>query len=151
MLYALTPLQLHVRESDAFGRGHFGAPRGSRLHNGIDYVCKAGRRVLSPVVGRVTKLGHPYADDLSYRYVEVTTIDGLRHRLFYCLPSVSVGDYVSRGDPVGTAQDIAKRYDTNDKKMVNHIHYEVMRDDGSFVDPDNADCRISDEEPRPKE
>lgn len=151
MLYALTPLQLHVRESDAFGRGHFGATRGSRTHNGIDYVCKAGKYVLTPATGKVTKLGYPYADDFSYRYVEVTSIDGLRHRLFYCLPTVSVGDDVTRGDPVGTAQNIAKRYDTVDKKMVNHVHYEVMRSDGSYVDPDKAECRVPEKELRPKE
>lgn len=144
MLYALAPIQLHVRESDPFGKGHFGAPRGSRTHNGIDFVCAQGAYLLSPVAGKVTKLGFPYADDHSFRYVQVTSADGLRHRLFYCLPTVSVGDVIDRGDPLGRVQNIAGRYNTADKRMVNHVHYEVMRDDGSYVDPDNADrCPIA--------
>jgi hypothetical protein len=128
---------LSKRQTDDFGSGYFGAGRGSRTHNGIDYACFAGSTVLSPVRGVVTILGYPYADDFDYRYVQVTDNDGLRHRIFYCLPSCSVGDVVCKGDGIGEAQDISARYDTEDKKMNNHIHYEILDSTNSYLNPED--------------
>ena len=115
--------------SDRQGDGHFGARRGSRTHNGIDYVVDPGDLIASPVGGIITKIGYPYASDLSYRYVEITAdyyevldtstehetnykITALRHRLFYTTlhPELEVGDLVMEGDLVAVAQDIAARY-----------------------------------------
>lgn len=127
---------LQKRLPDDFGSGEFGASRGSRTHRGIDYMCDPGAIVASPVTGEVTKLGYPYGDDLSYRYVEVTTEVGARHRMFYCEPGVKVGDLVASGDPLGAAQDIAKRYNTDSKKMNNHVHYEIKAVHGAFVNPE---------------
>jgi hypothetical protein len=75
--------------NDSAGQGTFGASRGGgkRSHKGTDYEMKAGELVDSPVVGEVTKIGFPYGDDLSYRYVQITDMDGINHRLFYVEPS----------------------------------------------------------------
>jgi murein DD-endopeptidase MepM/ murein hydrolase activator NlpD len=127
---------LNKRAPDAFGSGEYGASRGSRTHVGVDYACSAGASIASPVDGEVTKLGYPYGDDLSYRYVEVTAANGAKHRVFYCEPSVSVSDLVSVGDKIGEAQDIAKRYNTADKQMNNHVHYEIKDVYGNFVNPE---------------
>jgi len=111
---------------DAHGSGEFGAPRGTHTHHGVDYACEAGTQILSPVAGVVTKLGYPYGDDLSYRYVEIDTGNGLYHRVFYVWPLVGVGIMVVPDDVIGEAQDIAQRYSHNGQ-MNNHVHYEVVR------------------------
>lgn len=119
-----------LRGHDRHGGGEFGASRGGRSHGGIDLVVPAGEEILSPVTGEVTKLGYTYGDDLSYRYVEVTA-EGYRYRLFYVAPTVRVGDKVEYGDPVGTAQNIKRRY----PGITPHIHFEVRNAEGSYIDP----------------
>lgn len=128
-------VMLQKRGSDDFGSGEFGASRGARIHRGIDYTAPAGAAVLSPVDGKVTKLGYPYASDLQFRYVEVTDTAGARHRLFYVSPDVVVGVAVCRGDKIGVAQDIAGKYNTPERKMKNHVHYEIIVG-GDYVNPE---------------
>ena len=119
--------------NDSQGAGHFGAPRGNRTHNGIDYECPPESAVLSPIMGAVTKLGYPYGDDLSWRYVEVS-VDGERHRVFYVEPLVEVGDWVNRDTVIGKAQDLAQRY----PGMTPHIHYEIKLSDDTYRNPDES-------------
>lgn len=120
--------------SDAAGDGRYGAPRGERSHNGIDYECTPGAPVLSVVSGTVSKLGYCYGDDLSWRYVEIRAVDGLKHRLFYVDPLVEIGDTVDSMTPIGRAQDISKRYP--DRGMLPHVHYELKDLDGNFINPE---------------
>ena len=116
------------RGSDAWGSGEYGASRGSRRHNGIDYHTVAGTKICSMTEGKVTKLGYPYGDDLSYRYVEITDPGGYRHRYFYVEPTVKMGETVQRTDVIGVAQDIKARYDDNpERSMKNHVHYEIFK------------------------
>lgn len=121
--------------NDAQGAGHYGAPRGSRTHRGVDYACPPGAGVLAVECGTVTKLGHTYADDLSYRYVEITDDLGCRARYFYVEPAVARGDYVMAGDVIGHAQDIAARYPDADRPMTNHVHFELINAAGNYTDP----------------
>jgi len=123
--------------SDAAGDGHYHSPRGDRLHNGIDYDCVIGASVLSPVNGVISKLGFPYGDDLSWRYVEVTDGSNLRHRLFYVNPTAKVGQAVTANIEVGIAQDIRKRY-PNERSMGAHVHYEIMNSANEYLDPDEV-------------
>lgn len=128
-----------LREPDDFGAGHFGASRGNRTHNGIDLAADPDTAVCSAVVGKITKIGYPYGDDLSYRYVEVTTPYGDRVRYFYVVPTDYIGTFdigteIEIGDPLGVVQNIAARYDTDDKKMNNHFHFEVKRN-GEYLRP----------------
>ena len=122
------------------GDGRFGARRGSRTHNGIDYVTQPGDRICSPVAGVITKHGYPYRDDLSYRYVEITDLRYYRHRLFYTslAPDIALHDIVTSNQIVATAQDITKRYPAKDPKdaMINHVHYEIKRPDGTYMNPE---------------
>ena len=123
------------KRSDAAGEGHFGASRGSRTHKGQDYECFPGAIIESPIKGYITKLGYPYADDLSYRYVEITqSLSTNKYRIFYVEPSVKLGDGVLPGDAIGAAQDVAKRYPN--ESMTCHVHLEIKLDDGSFTDPE---------------
>ena len=122
--------ELAFRRCYGHGCGGFGDSRGSRKHNGVDLICQAGARVRSPVSGRVTKLGYCYADDLNFRYVEVSS-HGYRFRIFYVEPLVAVGDEVSRKTNIGVVQSIASRY----QGITPHVHFELMNAGGEFIDP----------------
>jgi len=127
-----------LRGCDDFGCGHFGASRGSRTHKGLDLVSTPGAYAFSPIDGVITKHGYPYAKHLEYRYIEITN-DEFRVRLFYCElreDLFEVGDEVCQGDGIGICQDIAKLYDTDDKRMKNHLHLEIYQDK-ELLDPAN--------------
>ena len=119
-----------IRGTDKHGSGHWGASRGRRKHKGVDPAAYAGSVVYSPVIGVVTKLGYPYADDLSYRYVEITDAGGDKHRLFYITPLVVMGEKVTPMREVGIVQDITTRH----PGITNHIHYEIKRGP-KFIEP----------------
>lgn len=140
-------LSATLRGEDSHGQGHYGASRGngasrgsdtgrgSRVHRGIDYCAEPGQLVLSHLPWAiVSKIGYPYSDDLSYRYVELM-YNGHYHRVFYITPAVEVGDEVVLGHPVGYAQDIESRYSPG---MKNHVHYEVKDTKGNYIDPDKV-------------
>ncbi|PCJ58688.1 MAG: hypothetical protein COA65_07610 [Rhodospirillaceae bacterium] len=131
--------KLEIRKTDPQGAGHFGARRngGRRKHLGIDLVAPPGTPVTSPLDGTVTRLGWPYGDDPSYRYVEVTTGTGLVARHFYVAPSVTLGETVTAGKScLGTVQDLTKRY----PHITNHLHLEIRQAD----DPARRDHRPRD-------
>ncbi|MAG24824.1 hypothetical protein CMI47_04520 [Candidatus Pacearchaeota archaeon] len=131
MLEVITP----PRGKDTWGSGDFGASRGSRLHMGVDYEAPAGATLLSPVHGIVTKHGYPYGDDLAYRYIQVLDPDGNRHRFYYVTPTAELREAVCEGDPLGTVQNIVRRYPTP-KGMKNHVHYEIIDADGNYKSPE---------------
>lgn len=127
--------------SDSAGDGAFGSPRSKMkdgmlvkyTHCGIDLECFPVDPILSPINGKVTKLGYPYASDLSWRYIQVTDMDGMDHRFFYVNPTVYLGTQVFEGTTLGVAQDITERYP--DRGMKPHIHYEIKDKGGAFIDP----------------
>ena len=110
-----------VRETDSFGSGRFRAPRGNRLHKGLDFLAAAGDPVVSPTDGTVRRIGICYSDDPRYRLVEIDASDALV-RVFYVDPTVAPGDEIAAGDLIGSAQDVAARYENG---MKNHVHLEV--------------------------
>ena len=123
--------RLPIRKQDAHGSGEWGASRGTRKHNGIDLAAYPGTVIISPVQGTVTKLGYPYADDLTYKYVQVTTSAGEDHRFFYLNPMVDIGDPVWDGETeLGYVQDLGKRY----SGITSHAHYEI-KVGGEYVEP----------------
>lgn len=124
------------RRSDKWGSGHFGASRGSRTHNGIDFSCDPETEVFSHIYGEITKLGYPYGDDLSFRYVEIQDENGYYHRFFYVDPCVKVGDVVSFGQLIGSTQKLNDRY----PGITEHFHYEVIQYQGKeklYFNPEN--------------
>lgn len=133
---------LKVRCQDAWGSGHYLAPRGSRLHRGVDFICKAGEPIKPLAPGYVTKIGYPYSPldpkKGHLRYVEVTGIDGYRLRYFYVKIEVSVGSYVKlEGESssletiLGTSQDLSEIY----PGITQHYHFEVINKLGVYVNP----------------
>lgn len=143
MIQQVQAVTLELR-NDSAGEGHFGASRGTRTHNGIDYLCQADEmhdapldNVLSPVAGVVTKHGYCYADDLSYRYVEITEGEtNYRHQIFYCEPLVRIGRTVIEGSVIGRAQDVTRRYPG--RGMLKHIHHQIKNEAGEYLDPNTV-------------
>lgn len=132
-----------IRSQDIHGAGHFHAPRGSRIHNGIDMACYAGSEVLSICDGTITKSGRPYyiaspqtdkeKAKNELRYVEVTDSDNLRFRYFYVGLhfSISVGDVVKAGDDIGIVQHLGNVF----PGITNHVHFEIKNEDDEHLDP----------------
>ena len=143
---------LAKKRYDPQGSGDFWASRGTRPHTGVDYTIHPGDFILSPVEGVVTKLGYPYSTgyggfyrqpETPYRYVQVTDSEGFDHRLFYVRPIVPIGTQVTTESPIGVAQDISLRYPSKTRPMTPHVHYEIIDQDGQFINPeDPEDVRI---------
>jgi hypothetical protein len=127
-----------IRGQDSRGCGLFGSSRdgGARRHAGVDYTAAPGQSVFAVIDGVVSKIGYPYADDLSYRYIEITSQD--RHpggksyvvRQFYVNPGVELGANVEAREAIGTYQELGSKY----PGVTEHVHVE-MRYDGVLVDP----------------
>ena len=128
----VNPTGKGVRGCDSQGCGEFNARRGSRLHQGTDYIAAPGQDVLAVNSGKITKIGYPYGDDLSYRYIQIDSADGYQIREFYVTPTegLSLGSSVSAGQVIGTAQSLQHRY----PNITNHIHIEI-RSNGKIIDP----------------
>ena len=120
----LNPTEEGVR-MDPMGDGHFGMSRGAKKHNGVDFIATPGQAVFSPIDGKVVRKILAYEND-SYYGIE---IEGKRATvsLLYLQPLRGiVGSTIKKGEIVGTAQDISKRYN---KSMIPHIHMRIDRCD----------------------
>lgn len=127
----ISPTGKGIRQPDDFGYGHYGAHRGDKIHRGKDYACVPGQSIVMPFTGDIVRLSYPYKDDLRYcgvllrhPYYEVYVwyIDPMRQL---------VGHRVGQGEKIGTAQDIAEKYNTDEKHMNPHVHLQIKS-----VDPD---------------
>ncbi|KQV55858.1 MULTISPECIES: M23 family metallopeptidase [unclassified Caulobacter] len=120
------------RGHDDFGDGEFGARRdgGTRAHEGVDYVAKAGQAVSAPMSGYVTKIGYAYAGDTELKFVEITNpaLD-YAARAFYVTPDVEVGQSVRLGQPIGTVESLQGHY----PGITNHVHLEILAPGGDRV------------------
>jgi murein DD-endopeptidase MepM/ murein hydrolase activator NlpD len=125
-----------VRKWDTHGNGAWQAARGKRLHNGIDYACMPDSEVLAVTSGTVTKLGFPYSLDdpkkKHLRYVQITDPADFAVRYFYVLPTVTVGDEILEGTPIGLSQSLDSVY----PGITPHVHLEVKDPSGTFVNPE---------------
>ena len=122
------------REQDDWGSGDFAASRGGRLHLGRDYLCSPGDAIRAPMEGRVVRIGYPYADAPEYRLVELLT-GRVLWRFFYVKPVVLQGEFVTMAKVIGHAQDISKKYKSENRgPMGNHVHVECIVDPDAFFD-----------------
>lgn len=123
-----------VRVSDVFGQGRFGASRGARLHNGVDFYVEAGHDVYSPIFGKVVRVAVPYKSDERFKGLVIEGVgryQGYSVKLFYLDPHKGiVGKTVKQGEVIGTAQDLTIKY----SGITNHIHFEITFK-GILIDP----------------
>lgn len=130
----MKPVDNPVVRNDSQGQGHFGAPRGSRIHKGVDYEVVPGEDIYAPCDGVVTKWGFCYANEFKWRYIQVTDPWGNRHRMFYVKPGYPPHRVVRAGDIIATAMDISEKY----PGMTPHIHYELITEGGEYIDPETV-------------
>ena len=118
-----------IRGCDSRGCGSYGASRGSRSHAGTDYEAREGQDVFAVADGKITKIGHPYSSNLSYRYITIETTNGEVVRQLYVNPAVnlSVGDLVSAGQIIGTYQELGSLY----PGITEHVHVDIWYDNGT--------------------
>ena len=127
-----------IRIHDKWGKGHYGASRKNgkkqRRHKGSDFIAIPNQDIVSVISGEVTKIGYPYASDLSFRYIEIYDGQMYRVRIFYVEPKVGlkVGANIKAGDMIGRYQSLVKRY----PKITDHVHVEI-RKHGTYVNPEN--------------
>lgn len=124
--------------SDKQGDGHFGAPRGQRTHNGIDFVIQPKDKFKFLFDGNVTKLGYAYSKEQGkedQRYIEVTSVikkageyvTYVVRYLYVDVKNFKVSQKVTTKDTIITG-NIAGRYNDNkssEQKMINHVHVEI--------------------------
>src|ERR1041384_631590 len=100
-----------ARGRDAWGGGHFGAGRGGRLHQGVDFVARAGDDILSPIDGNIVRMAAPYKNDFRFTGVVVEGTGpwaGVEVKVFY-VQGYRSGP-VNVGEKLGVAQDVAIKY-----------------------------------------
>jgi murein DD-endopeptidase MepM/ murein hydrolase activator NlpD len=119
-----------LRQCDPLGCGHFGAPRGSRLHQGIDIITTKGEPIKSPISGKVVREAFPYGNDLSWSGVLISN-DIYEVKMFYLVPTIEIGSFVNDGDVIGISQDISEKHGSS---MTTHVHVEV-RKKGILINP----------------
>ena len=117
-------LKIRGNDGHGLGSGTFGASRdgGARRHSGIDIVCKPGEPVRALNDGKYMYPHAPYINDPSYTGLSVKDFNGNTNLYFYVKPAINPGDIVKKGQIIGCAQDIAKKYSP---KMTPHYHFEV--------------------------
>ncbi|TXK00410.1 M23 family metallopeptidase [Flagellimonas aequoris] len=118
-----------IRLCDAWGCGHFNAPRGDHKHKGIDFDIPFGSVVYAPFPCKVVRLGFPYSDDTSYRLVEIQgtgNYSDYKAKIMYVKDLPSVGETFKEGQKLCIADDITKRYSST---MTNHVHFELYAKD----------------------
>ena len=119
----ISPTGLGIR-NDVEGSGAYGANRGSRKHNGIDYVCKEGQRIVAPFNMQVTRISKPKAD--SPMSGIAWTAGSSEGRMWYFTPLTEIiGEYVVEGQLIGYAQSVSKDYGLPD--MTDHIHFQIKK------------------------
>lgn len=108
--------------NDTQGAGYWQAPRGQRLHRGVDFDGEPGQIVVAPCGGEILRVVYPYADDMRFEGVRIRN-ERLILRLYYVRVSpVLVSKEITAGQPIGELQDIRLRYG---KDMKPHAHLEV--------------------------
>lgn len=97
-----------------------------RTHNGTDYACANGSAVKAPAAGSVTKAE---TDGNWGGVVEITDSEGRIWRICGTAATVKVGDTVTTGQQIGTANTVHCEVADG-----THVHLEVLQA-GKYLDP----------------
>ena len=135
-MYLSSPTKCTIlRDADQTGNGWFGAKRGNRLHEGVDYVVTPGEPIYACCAG-IVRIGNVYSYSTKMKLVEIKgeiSVHKVKVKQMYVLPNVKDGDMVEKGQFIGYAQDVAKFHNSNTMKP--HVHISVWKN-GLLTDPE---------------
>ena len=126
-----------LRGADPTGNGWYGASRGSREHEGVDYIGQVGDDVFACETGKI-RVGQVYSNPAKahFKLIEIKGTrpepDNYRVKQMYVKPEVITGDFVKEGDKIGTLQGVGDFYGDG---MPNHCHISVWKN-GLLTDPE---------------
>ncbi|KAM4621491.1 leukocyte cell-derived chemotaxin-2-like [Polymixia lowei] len=110
------------RTSDRWGQGRYGAPRGSRVHRGLDIVCSDGATVYAPfdvtLNGKLTVYTDPKKEAINSG-INLSG-QGLCFKLFYVKPDRTSGR-VRKGERIGTMLPMQSVY----PGITSHVHVQM--------------------------
>ena len=107
---------------DSRGDGHYLAPRGGRLHQGVDYVVIPDEHILMPFNGYMVREARPYPDSNLSGCVLQSKDYTLK--IFYMEPYLHLrGAFLNAGTVIGKAQDVREKYGSS---MTPHLHVELV-------------------------
>lgn len=119
---------------DAFGLGHFGAPREKiengnvkrYRHRGRDYVCIPGQEVFMPFTAIPIRKKNPCE---GYHGI-LFRGKGIIGTLFYVkVDDALINTEVREGDVIGIAEDISLLY----KGVIPHVHFQIDKIDPGLL------------------
>lgn len=124
----ISPTSYGIRYIDQYGSGEFGASRGKRKHNGVDFICNPGENIFFPFdSGMIIRIANPYANDPRYSGVYIEATDNNCYytcKIFYMEPwygKINRVVDIYKGEVIGVAQNISERY----PGIINHVHLQV--------------------------
>jgi len=126
---------IELRANDVTGNGWFGASRGSRDHEGVDYVTTPGEEIFACIKG-IVRIGNVYQGATKMKLIEIKNKFEVHHyrvKQMYVNPIIKNGEYVEKNQLIGYAQDISAYH--GDKRMKNHCHISVWKN-GLLTDPE---------------
>lgn len=117
----ISPTGLGIR-NDEEGSGEYGASRGARLHNGVDYLCKEGQDIIAPFDLTIVRISNPKINsELSGIVWQSNRSYG---KIFYFEPNPDLISYaVEQGQVIGKAQSVSADYGL--LGMKDHIHFQI--------------------------
>jgi len=127
----------HGIRSDAGGDGRWGAPRGNRVHKGLDFITIDGQNIVSPINGRVRNFNgittgypmiqiYPLNSNADFDYIEILYAEAPYDIQPWVFRNVSAGDII------GVSVNLQRLgYPSN---VGPHIHLQMWKD-GTRIDP----------------
>ncbi len=123
---------IEIRGQDCWGNGAFARPRGSRLHQGVDFITSTSpaSQIIFPFrEGKIIRIARPYAKDKRYSGCLMEAFengtDYIAKMFYFDCDLDLVGAYVGSGFPLGLSQDLTLRY----PGITPHVHLQVAEKD----------------------
>jgi murein DD-endopeptidase MepM/ murein hydrolase activator NlpD len=107
------------------------APRGTRLHEGVDIIANTGQAVYAVADGVITKTYNPQNSPLSGNGVRLSTADGT---YFFYAHLDTIADGIGLGTKV-TAGQVLGTVGATGNTTTPHLHFEVHPQGGAAVNP----------------
>lgn len=128
--------ELTVRGPDAIAPdgGAFGATRakwkvreGRRVrvpysHTGLDLTVEPWGAIIAPRLGTSKRIGIAYPNEFRYHSL-LLDLGTWEMKILYVWPYCSKGKTIHRGEVIGLAEDLTKRY----PGVTNHVHVMIRR------------------------